>query len=212
VGLIPTGVGNTRGTSRRKRLQRAHPHGCGEHSLNGQWLIGVAGSSPRVWGTHVTIPLANSGPGLIPTGVGNTPCCYRHVVTPWAHPHGCGEHGAVAGSMKPIVGSSPRVWGTPPTRTSQGSLPGLIPTGVGNTGHVRPVLGCRWAHPHGCGEHCPWKLPLGRPLGSSPRVWGTRFMPGYTPGRDGLIPTGVGNTLIDKQRYQDCIPSSFTFG
>ena len=53
-----------------------------------------------------------------------------------------------------------------------------------------------WAHPHGCGEHT---LVGERPMadtGSSPRVWGTQSVVLPDCLGTGLIPTGVGNTIM----------------
>ena len=72
VRFIPTGVGNTGGCPRWRRLLPVHPHGCGEHDV--PTIVGspATGSSPRVWGTRHR-HLFNSGNGrFIPTGVGNT--------------------------------------------------------------------------------------------------------------------------------------------
>ena len=73
-----------------------------------------------------------------------------------------------------VDGSSPRAWGTQLTQPGEHGLPGLIPTGVGNTLFPNRSMMTRWAHPHGRGEH---------------RV-GTKRSGVMV----GLIPTGVGNT------------------
>ena len=71
-------------------------------------------------------------------------------------------------------GSSPRVWGTLRHTRSSSDQSWFIPTGVGNSqSRSRP----RYAgsvHPHGCGELWISRMYRGIPVGSSPRVWGTR--------------------------------------
>ncbi len=92
LGLIPTGVGNTSGSSPASSAVVAHPHGRGEHySLLGS-RAPSQGSSPRAWGTQPERGPAGPPGGLIPTGVGNT----YQVQQP-----ATGKRG-----------SSPRAWGT----------------------------------------------------------------------------------------------------
>ena len=132
-GLIPTGVGNTGLRRHRRGCQWAHPHGCGEHLVTRVGVYLRAGSSPRVWGTPQVTKHSDASTRLIPTGVGNTLLCSLVWVTGWAHPHGCGEHIKAVVPIIGAVGSSPRVWGTLGKPTESATVPGLIPTGVGNT-------------------------------------------------------------------------------
>ena len=175
-------------------VARAHPHGCGEHKGFPVDALYGPGSSPRVWGTRLTMEPGGTLHGLIPTGVGNTardyPTRYRNV----AHPHGCGEHDCQPASIGACLGSSPRVWGTQPIENVGLTESGLIPTGVGNTRRSWRRLSRRRAHPHGCGEHGTRRLNSPTFLGSSPRVWGTRSITHVAVRSRGLIPTGVGNT------------------
>ena len=50
--FIPTGVGNTALQGLTNRGNVVHPHGCGEHFSESGEANHLAGSSPRVWGTH----------------------------------------------------------------------------------------------------------------------------------------------------------------
>ena len=97
-------------------------------------------------------------------------------------------------SFAVYLGSSPRVWGTPPEARRPSAVHGLIPTGVGNTRFAWASAKSLTAHPHGCGEHVDTLLVGISFLGSSPRVWGTRNKRHASTTLDGLIPTGVGNT------------------
>ena len=91
------------------------------------------------------------------------------------HPHARGEHYEVAGEGHPLVGSSPRPWGTHAQRALRRRWRRFIPTPVGNTLD-------RDLRRAGAG-------------GSSPRPWGTLgFLAGRLVG-DRFIPTPVGNTI-----------------
>ena len=52
MGLIPTYAGNTGQAHTHQGRLGAHPHVCGEHILLQVVTFGVAGSSPRMRGTH----------------------------------------------------------------------------------------------------------------------------------------------------------------
>ncbi len=70
--FIPTGVGNTPRSRRPISIIAVHPHGCGEHFLVDTTTQMTAGSSPRVWGTHLRARRVQANHRFIPTGVGNT--------------------------------------------------------------------------------------------------------------------------------------------
>ena len=52
-GLIPTYAGNTMTCSQVCCHSGAHPHVCGEHENNGEYMTIEEGSSPRMRGTHL---------------------------------------------------------------------------------------------------------------------------------------------------------------
>ena len=191
LGLISTGVGSTTQTVAGSPRPWAHPHGCGEHAANPTSSARGLGSSPRVWGARFAESVYTAGRG--------------------AHPHGCGEHTPPGVLRLRYRGSSPRVWGAPVYGCDRDRCPRLIPTGVGSTRRESMVTMDMEAHPHGCGEHLSCTITRGSTSGSSPRVWGARLSSARNLRAPWLIPTGVGSTLSDQQRYQDCIPSSFTF-
>ena len=112
------------------------------------------------------------------------------------------------------IGSSPRLWGTPPTKAhklvAERFIPTpvgnticsskkrgeerFIPTPVGNTNDSFMIPSACTVHPHACGEH--W-IKRGKPLsgiGSSPRLWGTPVNKKIGGIRLRFIPTPVGNT------------------
>ena len=131
--FIPTGVGNTTGVESDIATFAVHPHGCGEHS---EFFIRQSldtGSSPRVWGTLRAQPAIKADLRFIPTGVGNTDWKNPIATGLAVHPHGCGEHNLIEGSVLSAAGSSPRVWGTRVGACHLHGFHRFIPTGVGNT-------------------------------------------------------------------------------
>ena len=193
--FIPTHVGNTPGNRPSQNRVTVHPHACGEH-LDGivNWVGGL-GSSPRMWGTLKHFTPTSDSSRFIPTHVGNTPGVLRARFRLPVHPHACGEHFLFTTSSSPVVGSSPRMWGTPYPGYPLRSAARFIPTHVGNTSSSGPSKGPTPVHPHACGEH-PGDLIPERPFnGSSPRMWGTLHGPRGCRPDARFIPTHVGNTF-----------------
>ena len=152
-GSSPRMRGTPYGARAAFKSSVAHPHVCGEHIRGCHTLIGVPGSSPRMRGTQIFEGTGSPLLGLIPTYAGNTGFDSGLFGSGWAHPHVCGEHDP-AGDEEPIVlGSSPRMRGTPTRRGFNHTNTGLIPTYAGNTPtrDLTPIP--LWAHPHVCGEH-----------------------------------------------------------
>ncbi len=194
-----------------------HPHERGEHAYLLYISINQAGSSPRAWGTRLTLcrrlvgmpvhPHERGEHGhsemrrqlqarFIPTSVGNTGGRAHHHRPIAVHPHERGEHRPSRRAECRPIGSSPRAWGT-----RQNRAPGLyqvrfIPTSVGNT----PTGGCcrghTAVHPHERGEHGVYSCVVYSPPGSSPRAWGTQCLIWRKNTMVRFIPTSVGNTRI----------------
>jgi len=192
--FIPTGVGNTTEHYLRKNVPAVHPHGCGEHRVGCAASNQECGSSPRVWGTLMTGEILQDGTRFIPTGVGNTVARLSNLRFELVHPHGCGEHGFIYTVTAYSSGSSPRVWGTPPSFLNAIPITRFIPTGVGNTWAENESLNAKPVHPHGCGEHWAALYLYAWDVGSSPRVWGTPPDRANATANRRFIPTGVGNT------------------
>ncbi len=130
--FIPTGVGNAIKVFGFDNHSSVHPHGCGERSGGNMNAKGIAGSSPRVWGTHQVAGLKAIYPRFIPTGVGNACSGGPQWLKQSVHPHGCGERADTTQTHWLNTGSSPRVWGTRRLSSKQLALRRFIPTGVGN--------------------------------------------------------------------------------
>jgi len=189
-------VGNTPRTSSGNWSSSVHPHACGEHGTIYVYDTRTGGSSPRMWGTHVSRVMDDASWRFIPTHVGNTRSLHFVPLVPPVHPHACGEHGGAEPGKSGNIGSSPRMWGTRPWVAGELVCLRFIPTHVGNT---NSWVAARWkstVHPHACGEHytgstTSWTFP-----GSSPRMWGTPDTPIPCEARLRFIPTHVGNTKI----------------
>ena len=130
--FIPTAVGNAPHGGRAGQRQPVHPHGCGER-LNPSFKLPTdTGSSPRLWGTRFSHPLKTPCRRFIPTAVGNA-IPYREK---WdfktVHPHGCGERLKRQAVRAGMIGSSPRLWGTPMIVAARIGYRRFIPTAVGN--------------------------------------------------------------------------------
>ena len=72
---------------------------------------------------------------------------------------------------------------------------GFIPACAGNTPSCTFPLPSRTVHPRVCGEHFFTILGKKQRHGSSPRVRGTRTLPGFPQSLGRFIPACAGNTL-----------------
>jgi len=135
------------------RLVSVHPHVCGEHSVRGDRVKLVCGSSPRVWGTYNYSFSGISDLRFIPTCVGNIFHNAPGASSISVHPHVCGEHVLAVVSYRAFRGSSPRVWGTLAIGWIALVIFRFIPTCVGNMLARKITARCRPVHPHVCGEH-----------------------------------------------------------
>ena len=154
--FIPTLVGNTRNGYHDYCRVTVHPHARGEHVLHRLISHGVAGSSPRSWGTPSFTVDAEDVRRFIPTLVGNTlpgagRCRGRTV-----HPHARGEHPAFSFHLRSHVRFIPTLVGnTPITALSSPNQYGSSPRSWGTLRGRLPSRCCRPVHPHARGEHIP---------------------------------------------------------
>ncbi len=100
------------------------------------------------------------------------------------------------------VGSSPRVRGTLTKENQNHFNNRFIPACAGNTVPRSRHNTARSVHPRVCGEHFPPGLQPLPPLGSSPRVRGTRTTGPRTTLRQRFIPACAGNTRYYRQSAQ----------
>ena len=131
---------------------------------------------------------------FIPAGAGNTHAPSTHEEQISVHPRGCGEHWKYCTQSAAKLGSSPRVRGTLILSNFVVVISRFIPAGAGNTGEGIKPEGSAPVHPRGCGEHALEKHIMLLPIGSSPRVRGTRSSSTNFPCVRRFIPAGAGNT------------------
>ena len=175
TGIIPAYAGNTRGVLCYYRGDGDHPRVCGEHVPVRGLARSIAGSSPRMRGTHVGDFLGGQVNGIIPAYAGNTG--RRELARPALrdHPRVCGEHFPDDQIGRWNLGSSPRMRGTHGLNVQGSTFDGIIPAYAGNTFAHPFVAALRGDHPRVCGEHFRQLSAAQKRAGSSPRMRGTRW-------------------------------------
>ena len=98
-----------------------------------------------------------------------------------------------------VIGSSPRMWGTPNQRREERKERRFIPTHVGNMMQKMSSASISAVHPHACGEHLFNFMITSPGTGSSPCMWGTQSYTVASLLRARFIPTHVGNTATREQ-------------
>ena len=91
------------------------------------------GSSPRVRGTQGGVWAVRQPRRFIPACAGNTSTGFLSPQGASVHPRVCGEHTGLFSPISGVVGSSPRVRGTPPPPGRRGVRHRFIPACAGNT-------------------------------------------------------------------------------
>jgi len=192
--FIPTCVGNSDDDSLAVFHRPVHPHVCGELVRAVTFLEISTGSSPRVWGTRLKLEDPFFQVRFIPTCVGNSIPDDFVLYSLAVHPHVCGELRKGCSIIVYFYGSSPRVWGTPPSCVRPTAITRFIPTCVGNSETIRQQMMLFSVHPHVCGELRIFPDHRLLDAGSSPRVWGTLHRCRHSRDMCRFIPTCVGNS------------------
>ena len=112
-GIIPAYAGNTLLELLVRVSDADHPRVCGEHSGGLTAFLRLRGSSPRMRGTHGCENRTNRETGIIPAYAGNTRAVHVPIPVFRDHPRVCGEHWREQYKLSPLLGSSPRMRGTP---------------------------------------------------------------------------------------------------
>ena len=130
-GIIPAHAGLTAREGVTSRVARDHPRACGAHcnlepaimtargSACGAHpvlqtsIASVQGSSPRMRGSLCDIVWVVFMAGIIPAHAGLTLCQCRQKDTAEDHPRACGAHRSVVNVLICVLGSSPRMRGSP---------------------------------------------------------------------------------------------------
>ena len=137
--------------------------------------------------------------GIIPAHAGLTCGVSWNRSCTRDHPRACGAHPMIAEMPVAVMGSSPRMRGSPCTITLSRIHYGIIPAHAGLT-HISAAWSkLPWDHPRACGAHRSRTTVLQTSLGSSPRMRGSprRNIPLIE--QIGIIPAHAGLTL-----HQDC--------
>ena len=153
VGIIPAYAGNTSQSTARTPPAWDHPRVCGEHKITAGGASMEAGSSPRMRGTLMICRCTATNSRIIPAYAGNTCTSSMPIGTTRDHPRVCGEHFVGGLLCFFVLGSSPRMRGTPDLLTGPDAVDGIIPAYAGNTRSLRPSKTERRDHPRVCGEH-----------------------------------------------------------
>ena len=193
-GIIPAHAGNTLTSSSTVSVCWDHPRACGEHSIVGMSGVRARGSSPRMRGTLNQATGLDTMTGIIPAHAGNT---IRNLTFYYAlgdHPRACGEHSDVAIISGTLMGSSPRMRGTPFIFSPPSDENGIIPAHAGNTGTSKRSGNAYGDHPRACGEHGFGYDDFAAIPGSSPRMRGTLMNVNFADFIGGIIPAHAGNT------------------
>ena len=170
--IIPTRVGTSILYGYFRKVERDHPHACGDKSACFKLAKSVVGSSPRVWG-QVTKGLTKwITTGIIPTRVGTSCACDIFPLFSKDHPHACGDKAVLTAMSSFSDGSSPRVWGQAVSADAVAGDERIIPTRVGTSIQPQIFRRSRRDHPHACGDKNPLYNKTVVKEGSSPRVWG----------------------------------------
>ena len=202
--FIPAGAGNATAPPSSRSATPVHPRGCGERVRLSRLYGLMLGSSPRVRGT-LPLELLVALPGrFIPAGAGNAMISAARKKKRAVHPRGCGERAGSKRRNSRIVGSSPRVRGTPRLDARRPGLLRFIPAGAGNASLRKRFTGIPPVHPRGCGERTSTMSRSHRKTGSSPRVRGTPVRPRPAHGRVRFIPAGAGNARAPCARAISC--------
>ncbi len=151
--FIPAPAGNTDCIRQGKRRSAVHPRACGEHYRQGRFLSLPVGSSPRLRGTPCRSPGHAASTRFIPAPAGNTPGPRLRRRSRPVHPRACGEHHEAGMWARAIIGSSPRLRGTPLLRKRCKHSRRFIPAPAGNTALSSPRRTLWPVHPRACGEH-----------------------------------------------------------
>ena len=131
IGIIPTRVGTSPVNFCCWKLEKDHPHACGDKFQDALFSNNVEGSSPRVWGQvckKLNITVENR---IIPTRVGTSYCPNLTKILCRDHPHACGDKFLCKNTICHKRGSSPRVWGQVYTICNKACFVRIIPTRVG---------------------------------------------------------------------------------
>ena len=151
-GIIPTRVGTRAARRASFAATWDHPHACGDKPTRVGLRVGIAGSSPRVWGQADRYFRCCTRFRIIPTRVGTSLIYIDADFSVEDHPHACGDKFIVYTKIDNRVGSSPRVWGQDINGSDFKDSSRIIPTRVGTSNLLSVTSMISRDHPHACGD------------------------------------------------------------
>lgn len=157
-------------------------------------MAAIKGSPPHMRGAHIGTRNPELTAGITPAYAGSTVSFLTSNGSPWNHPRVCGEHISNPVGVITMVGSSPRMRGTPKgAATAQGGHE-IIPAYAGNTRGQGAWSWWAWDHPRVCGKHGQVHAKPVLRTGSSPHTRGAppASRAGGFPRR--IIPAYAGST------------------
>ena len=134
------------------RINRDHPHACGDKQYPHIQLRAIVGSSPRVWGQDTVFSRHTNVIRIIPTRVGTRENYASVCPFPKDHPHACGDKFRYLSMGCTTPGSSPRVWGQAIPDGTYKAKCRIIPTRVGTSTSIDTNAAGIMDHPHACGD------------------------------------------------------------
>ena len=137
-------------------------------------MASVSGSSPCVWGQGRKTICKSRDNRIIPMRVGTS---INQAVNDYRnkdHPHACGDKRNIVLPLRPVIGSSPCVWGQVPISVAVEYHDGIIPMRVGTRSRSTQAQQ--------------------QSLGSSPCVWGQGVIIRYLKQSPRIIPMRVGTS------------------
>ena len=194
IGIIPAHAGLTDAADPCAATTWDHPRACGAHMYILHTWDKTRGSSPRMRGSLRFYPNVASTIGIIPAHAGLTLLQNPNVPNKRDHPRACGAHHIFAHLSATVVGSSPRMRGSLPSKYRLSRPEGIIPAHAGLTQRQGNPRAVSRDHPRACGAHITrHPLPLRR-SGSSPRMRGSHRAKLNVRFYDGIIPAHAGLT------------------
>ena len=130
---IPAHAGKTAPPAPDVEHSQEYPRVCGENGSTAPWPGSCRGTSPRMRGKPFQVPVVVAHVGNILAYAGKTRWHCACSRSSSEHPRVCGENAARAASVKPLVGTSPRMRGKLPTQIGLKESRGNIPAYAGKT-------------------------------------------------------------------------------
>ena len=149
--------------------------------------------------------------GIIPAHAGLTYARPSSMENRGDHPRACGAHRKNYTKMTEILGSSPRMRGSPQGLHLEADGQGIIPAHAGLTRARGRSISSTRDHPRACGAHRSARpIPSRRP-GSSPRMRGSPSLPvvgfvavGIIPAHAGLTPRNGVRSILNGDHPRAC--------